>query len=275
MTRRRAIAGLCMLCALALSATVVQSAGATTNGTTAFTCVKGAGTLKGEHCLTTGGAPAEYGHVAIAGNTTTEVIATNSKTSNETKEATNMSLKATVGGVELKLQATGWEGSGWLENAKDATGEHYVRDGGLVKFTGVTVAAPAGKGCNVFTDETATKTKGPEGVITTGPLAGTSLGQGDGLKFSGAEGGPFASFFLECTTKVPALEGTREITGSVIGKPDGATVAFDETEITLQATLKCGGNKAGFEGRVTIRGKDPIAEDKVFTPISVTTVETP
>jgi hypothetical protein len=275
MTRRRALAGLCMLCALALSAFAAQSASATTKGTTAFTCVKtgAGGTFTREHCAAADAGSGNYSHVAVAQNTTTEVIATNQKTNSETTASTPVKLKATIAGVTLELQATGWEGSGWIENKKDENGEHYVEDGGTVTFSGVIVTIPTGKGCKVWKDEEGVK--GAEGVIKTNPLRVTSTEQGEDLKFEGVEGGLFATFFLECTTKVPACEGTISITGSLKASPNGATVAFDHNKITEQNTLKIKGSKAGLEGKVTIRGRDGKAGDTEYTPISITTVETP
>jgi hypothetical protein len=263
-----------MLCALALSAAAAQSASAATKGTTGFTCVKGQGSLKGSHCLTTGGGSAEFGHVAYAENTTTEVQGTNANTSSETTASTNLRLALTIGGAEVELEATGLAGAGWTEN-KLAEGEHYLVDGGSTVFSGVSVVKPAGKGCKVFTDETATKTKGAEGVIDTGPISVTSKGQGDFLKFEPGAGSAFATFFLECTTSVPSCEGTWEITGTMKAPVSGATVIFSHSEITAQNTLRAKGVKAALEGKVTISARDPAAGDKSFTPLSVTTVETP
>jgi hypothetical protein len=274
MTGRRAIVGICMLCALIISAVAAQSAMAV-SGTTAFTCLDGKGVLRGEHCLTTGTKPATFGHVAFAENTTTETELTNAETQNETKEASTQILKETIAGVPLELKATGVTGTGTLTNKKMEDGEHYVEGTATIKYTGVTVAAPAGKGCKVFTDTN--KIKGAEGQIDA-HLEYTTTQQGDSIKFTPATGNtgagvPFAAFFIEgCSPAVPAIEGTWEITGSATCKIDGATIKCDHTEITTQNTLKGKGAKAGFEGAITVKGRANSSE--AYKPLSMTTVVT-
>jgi hypothetical protein len=120
MNRARATAGLCVLCALAISGIAAQ--GAYGAGTTAFTCIKDKGNLRGEHCLTTGGAPAEYGHVSVLENLTTEASATSKKTQSETTESVTTLFKSTIGGVEVELGATEVHGTGTMENKKDPAG---------------------------------------------------------------------------------------------------------------------------------------------------------
>jgi hypothetical protein len=292
MNGRRAIVGLCMLCALMVSAFAAQSASAATKGTTAFTCVKGAGTLRGEHCLTTGTAAPEYGHVAIkepeGKETTTELEISSAKTDKETTAAGTTAFQETIAGAELELQSNNVTGTTVVDkepavttvssitNKKDpVTGEHYIEGTALYHYAEVKVTKPAGKGCKVFTDEEATKTKGAEGVVDV-HLNFTTKGQGDFIKFEGATGTQFATFFIECTTKVgEALEGTWTITGSAKCPPTGATIVCSHTEITTQNTLKGKGSKAGLEGPLTISGRDPTLKETTYTPLSFTTVETP
>jgi hypothetical protein len=278
MTGRSAIAGICMLCALAISAVAAQSAMAVT-GTTAFTCVKDpAGTLKGEHCLT-GGPGENYKHVEIAQDTTTEIEVTNAKTQNETKEASSQIFKITIAGVPLEFKATGVSGTGTLTNKKDAaTGEHYVTGTIAYKYTGVTVAAPAGKGCEVFTDKGPGEPHGPAGEIDW-HVDFTTQGVGDSIKFTPAAstgvGAPMAKFNITCGGKVPALEGTWEITGSTTCKPTaptGATIHCVHNEITTANTLKAKGVKIGIEGTITVSGRANSGEP--YKPLSFTTVTT-
>jgi hypothetical protein len=266
-----------MLCALAFSAFAAQGAAAASNGTTAFTCVKGGGKvdLKGEHCLTTGPLSNEYGHVEVPPGVATEINITNKKTGAE--EPSTQILKETIGGIETELRATGLTGIGTQTNSKDATtGEHFISGTAFLEYTGVTVAKPAGKGCKVFTDNPVTKVKGAEGVIDA-HLDLTTKGQEDSIKFTPAAstaGAPFASFFIEgCSPAVPAIEGTWEVVGSATCKPTGATIVCSHSEITTQNTLKGKGAKAGFEGSVTIKGR--ANEGEPFTPLSNTTVATP
>jgi hypothetical protein len=249
---------------------------AATHGTTGFTCKKkkekgGAGFSRA-HCASADvvSEGAEYEHVAIAENTTTEVKGSNAKTSGETTTSTIVKFKSVVAGSEVELQATGWEGSGSMENRRDAeTGEHYVQEEGSLTFTGVTVTKPAGKGCKVLTGA-----GGAEGTVDTNQLSVTSKGQGDALKFQPKEGTTFLNFTLSACS-VGALNGTVTVTGSLTGNPDGAVVSFSHSKVTEQGTLKCGSQKAGLEGIVTISSRDPILEETEFTPLSVTTVETP
>lgn len=286
MTGRRAVIGLCMLCALAFSAFAAQSAAASTKGTTAFTC-KNVGTNLGKftkaHCKPGDAGTGNFEHVGIAANTTTEITGTNDKTNADTSGPTEARLKAIIGGVETELVATTVHGTGTMTNAIETAeqpnpGEHYAHGTGTITYTGVTVAKPAGKGCKVFTDTLPGKTKGAEGVVDTRPLIATTTGEGDFVKFEGEEkdalGNPiFASFFVECTTKVPALEGTWDVIGSITCKTDGATILCDHNEITTQNKLKAKGNKAGLSGALTISGRANSGE--ATTPLSTTTVETP
>jgi hypothetical protein len=290
MNGRRAIVGLCMLCALVFSAFAAQSASAASNGTTAFTCVKGKGTLKGEHCLTTGSAPAEYGHVAVVEETTTELEISSAKTAEETKAAGTTVFKEILGGAELELKSSNVTGTqietevegkkvldtSWLTNKKDpVTGEHYIEGTALYHYAGVVVAKPAGKNCKVFTDNEATKEKGAEGIVDV-HLKFTTKEQGDFIKFEPATGTAFATFFVECNPKLgEPLEGTWTITGSVKCPPTGATIICSHTETTTQNTLKGKGFKAGIEGPVTISGRDPTLKETTYTPLSTTTVATP
>ncbi|HEX6666455.1 MAG TPA: hypothetical protein VF081_07660 [Solirubrobacterales bacterium] len=263
-----------MLCALLVSAFAAQSASAIT-GTTAFTCVKGQGTLRGEHCQATGSAAAEYGHVKISQDNTTEVTATNDKTESETTKARVSRLKLTIAGIQLELSATGISGSGSIENLLAANGEHYVHGNGTITFTGVKVTKPEGRGCKVYTDNEGAGTEGEEGVVHTRELTATTEAQGDALNFRAADSGDFARFFLTCEEgkKIPALEGTWSCNGSVKGVPNGATTEFTHTETTTQNTLKCKNMKVGIDGGLTLSGREKDSTD-AYTPLSPTTVTT-
>jgi hypothetical protein len=273
----RAAVGLCILCALALGAVAAESASAVTKGTTAFTCLLGGvgQTFAKEHCRAIDG-PGSYGHFSVAENTTTELKLTNEKTNGTTTAPEPTLLKEIIGGVELELEAPTLTGFGTLTNKKDAvTGEHYIEGTVTYAHHGMNVKKPAGKGCKVFED--AGGTKGTEGTANV-HLDFTTKGQGHFFKFTpaastkpGSEA--LATFFVECTTKVPAIEGTWELAGSFKCPVDGATIRCSHTEITTENTLKGKGNKAGIAGPITILGKDPI--DPAFFPLSVTTVETP
>jgi hypothetical protein len=279
MNGRRAIVGLCMLCALMVSAFAAQSASAVTKGTTAVTCVKGGGILRGQHCLNSGSASAEYRHVEFAEETTTELEISSKNTAEETTTAGKTVFKEVIGGVELELSSDNVTGTptSSITNKKDpVTGEHYVEGTAIYHYAEVKVTKPVGKKCKVFTDNEATKKPGAEGIVDV-HLKFTTKGQGDFIKFEPATGSAFATFFIEgCEPPFGApLEGTWEITGSVKCPTSGATIVCKHEEVTTQNTLKGKGSKAGIEGPVTISGRDPTLKETVYTPLSTTTVETP
>lgn len=267
--RSRAIVGACMLGALVLSAFAAQNAAAATKGTTAFTCVKEKGSLRGEHCLTTGGGASEYGHVEIAEGTTTEIIGTNGKTATETTAAGLTRLKMTVAGVAFELTATQVSASGLIRNSKDVTGEHYVEGTLTIVFEGVTVSKPAGKGCKVFLNEGEIV----EGEVDTKLLKATTTGQGDNLKLEPAIETTLATFFIKCGGGLEGLGGTWTITGSLSCPVTGATITCSHEAVTTANTLKVKGSKAGLEGSLTISGR--ALASGAYTPLSPTTVETP
>jgi hypothetical protein len=270
MIRHRSHIWLCLLCVLALSGLTSQAASAATKGQTAFTCVKGQGTLKGQHCLTTGGAAAEYGHVAIAENTTTELSITNAQTANETKEAGLTRLKETIGGVELELTATGVFGSGTIVNKKDgATGEHFAEGEAVMVLEGVTVAKPAGKGCDIYTEPKPNE-EGAKGTIKIQVKTKTYF---LGIRFLPIVT-VISNFMLTCSfTKIPALEGSWEVTGGFNCPANGATDSCSHSEVTTQNTLKGKGNKMGIEGALTFSARANSGQS--YTPLSLTAVETP
>jgi hypothetical protein len=278
MTARRAIIGLCMISALIASAIAASGASALEpKGTTAFTCVKvteAAGTagFSREHCkpedaVTTN---AKFQHVAIPEKTTTEITGSNETTGGATEVA---KLKETIGGVVLEFQATGVHAEGTFENLLDKeTGEHYAHAEYTLTLTGVAVTKPAGKGCKIWTDNGGVK--GEEGVVHFLPLTATTTGQGHSVTITPKEGNVFTNFILECTTKVPALEGTWTIEGKVTGVPNGATIKFTHNEVTEKETLLAKGVKIGLEGSLTIKGRDSGIAGDTTKPLSFTTVET-
>lgn len=262
MTGHRSVAGLCLLCALFLSALAAQSASAATNGTTAFTCKnEGPGhAFSKAHCTAADAVGGEYEHVAIPEGTTTQVVGT-AGTTEGGKEVTK--LKSVFAGVSLEIQAKGLDLEGTLTNSKAESGEHFVHGEGKVIYTEATVTAPAKPGCKVKGEKVETK-----------QVSSTSAGQGDALKFTPTSGETFTEFELEGCFPT-ALNGVYKVTGSVKGVPDGATIKFGHTETTTQGTLSLRGQKAGVEGSITMNGRTPFSEETVYTPLSVTTVETP
>jgi hypothetical protein len=281
MNGRRAIVGLCMLCALLVSAFAAQSASAVTKvkGTTAFTCkpvtpVDNTVGFSKAHCRPEDAVStkATFEHFEIPPNTTTKITGNNKTTGGES-EATK--LVSTAFGATIELSGKVTEGEGWMTNAVEGK-EHYTHGEGTITYKEVSVVKPAN--CIVQTDGPL-KEKGEAGVIHTEPLKATTKGQGDRLKFEPKEGTVFARFWIEGAT-CPLKENTFSVSGTVLGTPNGATTNFTEADTTAQNTLKLGANKAGLSGTLTLEGKHPgdkekgKEEDKTYEPLSVTTVET-
>jgi hypothetical protein len=266
MTGRRAIVGLCMLCALMVSAIAAQGASAAEE--TAVTCkepvagdtVVGSGTFAKEHCTAADkAAGGKFQHVEIAENTETELSGTNTKTGTES-EATF--LHSVQSGVEEELKATEVTGTGTMVNKKNAKGEMIAHGEGVITYKGVTVVKPAGKGCTVAGGEVKTNTL----TATTEGAAAQTLTFSPG---AGAEG-VFAKFTIEgCSVGV--LNGLYEVKGSVAStKIDGATTTFERTPTTNQTTLKVRGQNAGLAGLLTIKGRDKNIVGDTFRPLALT-----
>jgi hypothetical protein len=262
MTGRRALVGLSLLCALVFSAFAASSASAATSGLTAVTCKAGAAKdFSRAHCakadaVTPG--TGIYGHFKIAEKVETVFTGTNEGTEEETKKAKSAILHGISGGVELEITCANVFSGGTLENLLVGE-EHRITIKNLVITYGTPVAPcvvkrPVGKGCLV---------KG--GIITTNKLHGTSVGAGDGLKFTaepagGGEGGnPFFTLTLEGCT-VSGLNKAYEFTGSIPAKFDGATLVVNLPR-NAESTLEFGGQKGGLTTTETFRMKEgePIA----------------
>ena len=124
MSGRRTVIGLCMLCALAVSAVAAQ--GASAAGTTAYT----------------------VGGTSIANGVTTELSGTGGEAE----------LKSKASGVALALTATSASPVGIGTMVNSEPGSEMISSGtGTILFEGVAVAAPAGKGCSVVGGQVETK----------------------------------------------------------------------------------------------------------------------
>jgi hypothetical protein len=262
MNGRRSALGLCIASALIVSAFAAQSASAET---TAFTCSENVTTKtwSDPHCTNTGGTKA-FGHVAIAENKTT-TITSEVGTSIET-----LRLKAIIIGIPTELVTTTVTGSGSVHNAT-VGGKKQATGSGSKTYTNVTVAAPASKGCQVYTDNN--KALGEPGVIHTNGLKGATTEE-MGLRVEPAAGNVLTTFFISGCKGSEALEGlnkTYEVTGSVVGEPNGGEIVFTHAKTTEQNTLKINGIKAGIEGSTTIKGKDPENPNELYKSLTATT----
>jgi hypothetical protein len=272
MTRRRTLFGLCVMTALWIGGVPLQAAA---ESPTAATCVSTAKVkeFSSAHCVP-GETGTAFGQVEI--NEETHAKLSNANTNATTTGPTNVILKEAIASTNLELESTGVvEGLGTLKNS-EVGGEMRATatsDASGITFNGVTVKAPAEKGCKVYEDKSSGE-EGAEGVIKTKPVTGHTIVTGTTHEVVIEPVTPtvFATFFITCTPgKVPAeLEGTWTITGSIKCPTHGATIACEHGAITTQNTLKGKGSKVGLAGKVTITaGKFPTTEPT--NPISFTT----
>lgn len=282
MSGRRAIIGLCMLCALAISAFAAQSASAVVVGTTAFTCKVPTGSdptpvgkpfSKG-HCKDKEGESdtsesGTFRHVPFAEKTTTDLKVTGEGTGANTNVTAKQLFQTTVGGVGVKLEGEVSAIQGGLENLSES-GKHFIHVHNLIlKYTGVEEKT---LGCKVTG-----LPKKEVGVIETKELTAKTLPEGHEVQFipENAEG-LFAEFEL---TEKAGCPGVIKVFGTLKGQLNGATITSTEAGVTAEKSLRVNnktlGPVAGYEGTATISGKDTTKGDTEFTALSPTTVETP
>lgn len=267
MQPRRTMIGLCLLCALAVSALAAQGAAAS-NGTTAFTCKAVTGSpgttgFKDAHCKEPeSGTNVKFEHFAVAEGTTTEISGTNGKTSSNTAAPTTVVMHNVQGGIEYEIQAQSVSGIGSFTNGKSETGEHYIH--GTLKVTLEEVVVTKPSGCSI-----------ESGTIVSKELTATTLGQGDQVKFQPKEGTLFTEYNVVGASCPEAIKGNYKTSGSVLCPLEGATVSCSRTGTTEQGTFKERNVKTGIEGKLTLSAKDSVAGDKEFTPVSGTTISTP
>ena len=128
MNGRRAIVGLCMLCALAFSAVAAQSAMAA-KGTTLFTCTESAPVqdFGSGDCNTAG---SKFGHIEVPQDLTTHVAL---------KNTTTVIAKSTVAGTPFTLQTNLVTGTGSEKNLLSGK-EHWIAGSAInLKASEVTV----------------------------------------------------------------------------------------------------------------------------------------
>jgi triacylglycerol lipase len=255
---------LSLLCALLFCA--FAAAGASANGTTAFTCSSGAGVkdFTDAHC-DTGTTEGAFGHIEIEAGQETEVETTNAKTKSETKESTPAILKGTIAGVATEISCTTVSGSAKDTNKEISSVMQNEGTGVAIKVSGCTVVKPT-KGCKV---------KEPIELTGTSITVENLGGKGEmGIEFKPKEGKKLSEVTFEgaeCVVKgqVVALEGTMVATGgrgsSEAVTSTGATLLF--TAAMTKETLKFAGNAAELSSTITVSMKE--AEGK---PITFTTV---
>jgi hypothetical protein len=238
MTGRRAILGLSLLCALALSAFAAQSASA---GTTAFTCAKGQGGagFSDEHCNKKVETGAGFEHVAIAVDKETKYEATNEKTKNETKESTPATFKFTFAGVEVHIICTGLTATGAMENKTVLKNMYVFFNVSTFSITGCKVEKPIN--CTV---------KEPISLIAAeGTTNGVEEEKGEepAIEFKPGESGFGEIVFAGEKCALKGLGG--KVGGTMVGTAKGATVEFTAAHNNMTVA----GKPATFTGVVTPR----------------------
>jgi hypothetical protein len=143
-------------------------------------------------------------------------------------------------GDHLKLQCTTVAQAAGTNTLESTEGK--VKGTGAITYSECTVVKPAGKSCLV----------GNEKMVTTEKLKAGSLSATE-LKFAPNSGTTFANIKIESCT-VAALNNTFPVAGSLIGTVSGATTTTTHAGVTAQATLFFGGNPAGLNGALTIKG---------------------
>jgi hypothetical protein len=261
MTRRRAVIGTSLLCALALCAFAAPDAGAV-KGTTAYTCeaVEQAAAFEDEHCTKDAEGGEGFIHEEIPEDVVTDVTVTNTQTG---KEQVPAKLKTVIAGVEVEVEAGGFHSCVGETNVVNVEEKEKMFAGGLYcgEYSKVVVKKPAN--CSV-----------PGGVVklNEGFWETRVLEKEMWIEFRPAGAEPFAQF--ELVGALCPLKGVKvEVKGVADANPmqkelplDGATLKFKTTE--TENNLKVGAQKAKFEGSFT-----PFSADEQENPVIVTTTD--
>lgn len=252
MIERRAIVGLCLLCALAFTAAAAQSASAL--GRKGYTCqlvTPGAETtvgFKDPHCNmpagngTTGGKEVKYEHVQIKQRTKTS--SSNAETGPGTEGAEPAFFHVTLSGIEAEIEAKTVTEESEGEN-KEEGGEAFLHSTGTLTFEGLTVKKPEGGLCSI-----------EGGKVTTKELTTSTQGLAKGIKFQPAVGSTLAEFTIvnaSGKTCPEAIKGKYTVSGSIIGEMEGPVISTTRAGSTEQGTLKTRNKVAGIAGKGTTK----------------------
>jgi hypothetical protein len=260
MIGRRAIACLSLLSAFLFCALATQGASAAeAKNTTAFTCVKGGGSLdfKDAHCdETTTAGKGEFGHVQISNGTQTEIEVTNEKTAAGTTSSTPFTLKYKL--LSTHFECSTLSGVGTIENSEPTAKAHKVSGPLIIQLSKCTVLKPLK--CTLKEPiEMQTAFVGVEGLGAEANNMGVELKPAAGevfvaITFEGSE----------CSLKGKPINisGTMTATGAPApnAKESGATWSFSP-ENEMEA-LKLGGEPCLVTAAITPRmksGGNPIA----------------
>lgn len=253
MSARRAIVGVCMVCALLVSAIAAQGASAV--GTTAFTCKEQSGVagFSKAHCKAADAVAsgAKFVHVEVPAGTVTEISATNEGVGTETKTTQPAVLSVTAAGATITITCTKVSATGTQTNVKGPP--MSITGTTEVKYTGCTVSPST---CTVT-----------EPIIAKANVASVHTGTGEtqkGLVFTGSGASNLFTSITLSGASCP-LPGTFNITGKAVGRVDGATITFNKGE----DELKLGAFPADLQSVITVKGR--ANSSQAFTPLSITT----
>jgi hypothetical protein len=284
MIKRRATAGLTLLCALMFCAFVAQSAsaqvGTPSKNTTAVTCVKGGGNLDftDTHCDNKVAAgTGQYGHVSISNGVKTDIEVTNEKTANSTTAAAPWFFSSISGGVSVEIECKKvTSANSYIENSESGS-EHKVKGTVRAEFTE----------CKGLKPTACKETKEP--IILTAEFRGVEGLKGEGgltetmgVEFFEEKAANFSEITFGKEPTCAFKEKTFPITGTMIAtgtpaptkatKHAGATSVFISNKTTVPGvddkpaeemeTLKFGASRAHVSGTFTTNmsgGGNPIA----------------
>jgi hypothetical protein len=262
MTARKAIFGLCAVCAMLFSAFAAQSAMAVSQ--TAVTCKKGSGAgFSDEHCKIAVGSGASFVHEAFVGETGGTLT---NATTGGAKEP--FYLRATIGGLEVIIEAKTVAASGTVMNGESGSEMFAEGKASTIKFSEVSVVNRSCEFVGRNPDESETT-----GSVETQPIKGSTKGQAKGVVLFEPQAGSTTKFaeFTLLGAKCPlALLGTYPVYGTVLSNAaEGATLPIKHGTVTSEAAPKLRlknaeeGPIAGVEGKLTFSAGAP-------NPISVT-----
>jgi len=275
MIRRRSAVGFSLLCALVLCAFAASSANAL-RGTTAYVCKAEAAPteltngFEDEHCIkAVSGAGVKRVHEEIKAGVKTELAVTNNETE---KKVVNSKFKATVGGMEVLLEAKNFVSCAAtnVENKENGAKQMEAAGEFCGEFTGVEVTKPLK--CEVKAKAIALNEKAQAKTVVKEPKANEHEMY---VEFTPPAGKPFTTITLE-GAECPLKGMKAEVTGSakaMVTTEEGCSIREGPTLKFLTGitgmTLKVGALPAMFEGTFTAR-KAP-EKEKEGDPVVLTT----
>lgn len=229
----KAIAGLALLCALALCAITAPSASALQ---TAFVCkeAKGKVGFEDSHCTkaTEGEEKVKYVHESIKAGTETKVTITNDETTVEPNSAVWPVFGLTLEGEAVEIGCAEVTGTGTVTNKAGGS----IEGKATMEYKACSASKP-------LTAENKTKCKVKEPIVVKAKVKNFESGEDMGYDFTPESGTAFGELTIEENEASCSAEGTYKIEGSAKAKAtteSGAVFTFETGEKELTA----GGSQA-------------------------------